>query len=247
MDPHPYRRLQVAFRAGLSLAAAGVLWILWPVAGVDPNYSPFVQRPAYGRRGPRVLVDEAHGNTHTAAGRYRPLARLLARDGYKVERSRERLIPEVLETCGVLIVAHAEGIEPEEVEAVLTWVSDGGGLLLVSGGDPLAERLGLRIGGMPNSEVLLAGHAILCGRSLHEEVRRLVVLDAPRLSPETAANLIVDRAAAVERGRGRAVVLTDAELLGASVTDGQKHGLNDRRKHHQQFALNIMHWLSRVY
>jgi hypothetical protein len=32
-----------------------------------------VKHPAYNKDGPRVLFDEAHSNTHTAGGRYKPL------------------------------------------------------------------------------------------------------------------------------------------------------------------------------
>ena len=48
-------------------------------------------RPAGVRkdgRHPRVLFDEAHNNFHTAGGRYKPFAELIANDGYQVIPNR---------------------------------------------------------------------------------------------------------------------------------------------------------------
>lgn len=51
----------------------------------DPDFKPHIPAPAYpAGRGPTVAIDEAHGNFHTATGRYKPFADLLASDGYKV-------------------------------------------------------------------------------------------------------------------------------------------------------------------
>ena len=38
----------------------------------DPNFNASVENPAYTREGPIVAIDEAHGNFHTADGRYKP-------------------------------------------------------------------------------------------------------------------------------------------------------------------------------
>src|SRR5688500_12270710 len=57
----------------------------------DPGFDPAVANPAYRLgSGPRVLFDEAHFNFHTAGGRYKALADLLTRDGYRVSPSHER-------------------------------------------------------------------------------------------------------------------------------------------------------------
>src|SRR5262245_30118785 len=51
----------------------------------DLTYKPPLPRPAYeAGKGPRVAIDEAHHNFHTAGGRYKPFADLLRRDGYRV-------------------------------------------------------------------------------------------------------------------------------------------------------------------
>src|SRR5262249_39612709 len=46
----------------------------------DPDFKTKVDRPAYagGPRHPRILFDEAHHNFHTASGRYKPFAELMA-------------------------------------------------------------------------------------------------------------------------------------------------------------------------
>jgi hypothetical protein len=38
----------------------------------DPGFDTSVERPAYKRAGPAVVIDEAHSNFHTAEGRYVP-------------------------------------------------------------------------------------------------------------------------------------------------------------------------------
>lgn len=112
----------------------------------DLAYAPPLPRPAYGLgAGPRVAVDAAHHNFHTAAERYRPFAELLRRDGYRMESLDRTLSPEALKGLDVLVIAnalHARNVEdwslptpsafaPEEVRALKTWVEQGGALLLI--------------------------------------------------------------------------------------------------------------------
>jgi hypothetical protein len=55
----------------------------------DTAFAPPIPNPMYrSGRGPVVLLDEAHFNFHTAAGRYLPFAMLLRRDGYDVRASK---------------------------------------------------------------------------------------------------------------------------------------------------------------
>jgi hypothetical protein len=52
---------------------------------------------------------------------------------------------------------------------------------------------------------------------------------------------------AIEFGNGRIVVLGEAGMLTAQVSgDGEKFGMNAPGLDNKQFALNIMHWLSRL-
>ena len=57
----------------------------------DAAYRPAIKQPTYTPgTGPRVGIDEAHNNFHTAADRYSPFATLLARDGYVVKPFSDR-------------------------------------------------------------------------------------------------------------------------------------------------------------
>lgn len=110
----------------------------------DLTYAPPLPRPAYKPgAGPRVAVDAAHHNFHTAVERYRPFAELLRRDGYRVESLDRTLSAESLEGLDVLVIANAlhprnvddwslptpSAFEPGEVRALKAWVEQGGALL----------------------------------------------------------------------------------------------------------------------
>jgi hypothetical protein len=120
----------------------------------DPAFDPAIGRPAYqADRGPRVAIDEAHLNFHTAGGGYAPFAALLRRDGYQVEGNRDPFTAGSLGRTDVLVVANAMHKQSEadwaplptlsaftdtEVAAVETWVRGGGSLLLIADHMPLA-------------------------------------------------------------------------------------------------------------
>ena len=131
----------------------------------DDTFNPQVRAPAYAEgRGPTVLLDEAHNNFHTIAGRYGPFVRLLRRDGFVVEPQREKFTADNLTRARILIIANAtaptsEG-EPlipakpafatEEIDAVRRWVENGGSVFLIADHMPwggatatLAEAFGL--------------------------------------------------------------------------------------------------------
>jgi hypothetical protein len=50
---------------------------------------------------------------------------------------------------------------------------------------------------------------------------------------------------AFEFGQGRVVVLGEAGMLTAQVEGGKPFGFNET-KENRQFALNLMHWLTRL-
>jgi hypothetical protein len=112
----------------------------------DLNYKPPVPRPAYeSGKGPRVAIDEAHHNFHTAEGRYKPFAELLRRDGYRVSGLSQRLSAASLAGTDVLVISNAlhernaEDWSPpnpsaftrEEIAALHDWVEKGGSLFLI--------------------------------------------------------------------------------------------------------------------
>jgi hypothetical protein len=126
----------------------------------DPNFRATVERRAYRRHPPRVVMDEAHGNFHTADGRYKPLAELLRSDGYHVAGGKEKFTRAALAGVRVLVISNATGpnaraddSEPafseDECDAVRDWVRAGGALLLIADHAPFgsaAENLGKRFG-----------------------------------------------------------------------------------------------------
>jgi hypothetical protein len=117
----------------------------------------------------RVLFDEAHHNIMaTASGGYRPLAHLITEAGLTVMPSALAFSPERLAMADILVSANPNGAEQQdqvnrraasaftdlEIDAVQSWVRNGGGLLLVTDHYPtgvaaraLAERFGVRLSG----------------------------------------------------------------------------------------------------
>ena len=146
----------------LVVTAAGVV----PFAQIvtDSTFRPPIDKPAFlPQKGPVVLVDEAHFNYHTSAGRYLPFAKLLRRDGYIVKASTGLFTAETLRGGSILVISNAlnekaqrdgnppnlPAFTPLEVAAVRDWVSGGGALLLIADHRPFAgaaETLGRAFG-----------------------------------------------------------------------------------------------------
>jgi len=112
----------------------------------DTTFAPAIAHPAAAPgAGPVVLLDEAHGNFHTAGGRYRPFAEFLRRDGYDVRASAELFTAATLRQGRILVIANPlaavnqsnwalptpSAFSDSEVAAVHAWVEDGGSLLLI--------------------------------------------------------------------------------------------------------------------
>src|SRR5262245_34803737 len=62
----------------------------------DGDFDPKVLRPAYTMTHPRVMIDAAHKNFHTAEGNYKTFARLIASDGYEVVSNKEKFQADML-------------------------------------------------------------------------------------------------------------------------------------------------------
>jgi len=132
----------------------------------DLKFDTTVAHPAYAKKNPAVLFDEAHHNFHKADGRYKPFANLISSDGYRVTPNREAFRAETLKPYRVLVIANALGSEnmggpeaskpaftPEECAAVRAWIERGGSLLLIADHAPmgasnqiLAHALGVTMG-----------------------------------------------------------------------------------------------------
>ena len=149
-------------RLGLLVVALSLAFAARAQQVADPNFDTKVAKPTYAKDGPRVLFDEAHNNFHTATGRYKPFADLIASDGYRVTPNQQKLTREVLKGYDILVTANALGapamntpeasnpaFTEEECDAVRDWVRAGGSLLLIADHAPIGAAnasLGRRFG-----------------------------------------------------------------------------------------------------
>ena len=122
----------------------------------DPNFDATVARPAYSKKHPRVLFDEAHNNFHTAGGTYKAFADLIRNDGYQVTPNSRKFSADTLAGYDILIIANPLGAPIEqgfaaankpafadaECEAVRDWVNRGGSLLLIADHYPVGAAAG---------------------------------------------------------------------------------------------------------
>jgi hypothetical protein len=113
----------------------------------------------YPEKHPRVVIDRAHHNAHTARGKYRPFAEMLRMDGCEVKNGLHRFSKDSLEKTNLLVIVNAAGaghptlmginlpikekgqredpaFSTAEIEAVRTWVENGGSLLLIADHSP---------------------------------------------------------------------------------------------------------------
>ena len=127
----------------------------------DPKFDATVAQPAYTDKHPKVLIDEAHNNYHTAGGRYKPFVDLMTNDGYRVTANKEKFEKKTLEGLDILVIANAASAKgyarnisdpaftKEECNAVYEWVRAGKSLLLIADHAPYgaaAEMLAVRFG-----------------------------------------------------------------------------------------------------
>ena len=176
----------------------------------DDQWSPGVSSPEYPQGGgPVVLVDAAHGNFHTIDGRFAAFAELLELDGYRVESGDAAVTAKVLNQASVYVISNAvyggdsaewklptpSAFRPDEIEAIVTWVAEGGSLLLIADHMPmpgatkdLANEFGIiflngfamksaQEGGtlsFTRSSGSLADHAITRGRTEAENIESVM-------------------------------------------------------------------------
>ncbi|HWN99651.1 MAG TPA: DUF4350 domain-containing protein [Blastocatellia bacterium] len=128
----------------------------------DPDFDAKVARPAYTKKHPKVLIDEAHNNFHTASGRYKPFASLIASDGYLVTPNKQKFSKGSLKGFDILVISNALGapemgsaeasnpaFTDDECNTVADWVRAGGSLLLIADHAPMGaanEKMGHRFG-----------------------------------------------------------------------------------------------------
>jgi len=131
----------------------------------DTNSDPDIKvtRPAYLKKHPKVLFDEAHFNVHTSGGRSKAFADLITNDGYRVIPGKEKFERKTLKGVDILVIVSALGadreIKPEaagnpafteeECDVVKNWILRGGSLLLITDHEPTgaaARNLSKRFG-----------------------------------------------------------------------------------------------------
>jgi hypothetical protein len=154
------RALTCRFLAMASVIGLAIAGLAQQIA--DPDFDPKVVKPSYTRKHPKVLLDEAHNNFHTASGRYKPFADLITNDGYQVIPNKQKFSKSTLKGFDVLVISNALGapamgsleasnsaFTEEECDAVHAWVREGGRLLLIADHAPMGaanEKMGLRFG-----------------------------------------------------------------------------------------------------
>lgn len=133
----------LALLAASAVLLAGVTVMAQQIP--DPTFDPKVERPAFTKKHPRVIFDEAHNNFHTSGGRYKAFADLITADGYSVMPGKEKFTKQLLKGADVLVISNALGaadfdsaeanspaFTEEECDAVRDWVRAGGALLLIA-------------------------------------------------------------------------------------------------------------------
>ena len=147
----PYFNITKSRAIKILLSLMATLLLSMPAFGqqqADLTFDANVKNPAYTTTHPRVLVDEAHFNFHTASGRYKPFADLVSNDGCLVTPNKETFSAQSLNGADVLVIANAGGgpiggpdrakpaFTDAECAAVREWVRAGGALLLISDDAP---------------------------------------------------------------------------------------------------------------
>lgn len=116
----------------------------------DASFNANVARSAYVKYHPKVLFDEAHNNSYTSLGSYKPFADLITRDGCKVVPNKGNFSKESLSGYDLLVIVNASGpaqhrdsspFTEEECNAVRYWVSAGGALLLITDHAPFSGAM----------------------------------------------------------------------------------------------------------
>lgn len=113
----------------------------------DTLYQPPIKKPfAVKATGPVIIIDEAHHNFHTARGRFRPFALVLERDGFQIRQGTTPFSVASLREAKILVISNAlhernrsswelptpSAFTDDEINAVKSWVEQGGSLLLIS-------------------------------------------------------------------------------------------------------------------
>ena len=151
-----------------ALALVGALVLARRERPYDSSFDTRVASPAYRSERPVVLYDEAHLNTHTTEGGYKPFADLIRNDGYDVRPTRDTISAGRLAGVTVLVIVGALGtndandapaFSDSESTVIDRWVRAGGSLFLVTDHWPYG----------PAAESLVLGFGVRMGKGLVED------------------------------------------------------------------------------
>ena len=122
----------------------------------DPDYLPPIPSPAYPTgSGPIVLIDAGHHNFHTAENRYKPFAKLLQRDGYRIKSHLGQFSKAALEKSEILVISNAQheddvnnwhtpnqsAFTKNEIVLIENWVRAGGSVFLIADHMPMGGAI----------------------------------------------------------------------------------------------------------
>src|SRR5262249_68766 len=82
---------------------------IYPQAVSDNSFNTTVAHPAFVKRHPKVLFDDAHNNAHTSRGTYNPFVDLITSDGYMVIPNKADFSKKSLSGHDVLAIVNASG------------------------------------------------------------------------------------------------------------------------------------------
>lgn len=183
------------------------LLLISPVFNQHIQFDATVKNPAYEKdMGPKVLFDEGHHNHHTSTVSYKAFVDVIVNDGYVLSVNKKKFAPDILKGSDILVISNAmdernvkdwtitpyyPAFAQDEVEAVHSWVKEGGGLFLIADHEPfgtaafdLAQRFGIVLSKGrvfdPKSVILfsrekrnLLEHPVTKGRNESEKVERI--------------------------------------------------------------------------
>jgi hypothetical protein len=120
----------------------------------DTIYTFINLRPAWhSGEGPGVFIDAAHNNFHTKDGGFFAFSKLLEQDGYQVNGLNQTISsPDILKACKILVISNAlndanvdswilptpSAFTKDEISIIVSWVENGGSLLLIADHMPFA-------------------------------------------------------------------------------------------------------------
>lgn len=177
----------------------------------DNSFDVSIKNPAFKSIKPKVLLDEAHYNVHTASGTYKPFVNLIKNDGCSVEPNKELFSTKTLSGCHLLVISNAKGgkhdskykpaFTEDECKAVKEWVQNGGSLLLIADHYPMgsaAENLSQQFGvhmfnGETSDTIHFSGNAQFKDRLVFDTTNKLLAVNeiTQGTSPSDAVNTVI--------------------------------------------------------